>query len=104
MDAADLYEGLELAGYPVAYGKFRSAPELPYIVYVFIEAADLMADNTNYHGVGDYHVELYTANKDPTAEAAVETQLKALGLPFGKLEAFVESEDMYQVLYEVRLI
>lgn len=102
--SADLADGLELTGYPVAYRRFKSPQAPPFVVYLFAEGADLMADNENYLPIGDYHVELYTANKDPTAEAAVETQLKALGLPWAKLETFIDTENMYQILYQVRLI
>lgn len=104
MSAQELYTGLLGAGYPVAYHQFRSAQEPPFVVYRFANSADLMADNENYQAVSDYFVELYTANKDPTAEAAVEAELKALGLTWAKEEAFIDTEDMYQILYTVRII
>lgn len=104
MDMQELSEGLKLTGYPVAYRAFKSAQDPPFICYLFDQSADLMADNENYQGLGDYFVELYTTNKDPTAEAAVEVQLKALGLPFGKVESYIESESMFQILYTVRII
>jgi hypothetical protein len=104
VNVQDLYEGLLETGYPVAYRQFKSAPELPYIVYLFATSADLMADNENYQGIGDYQVELYTQDKDLTSEAVVEASLKALRLPFGKTEAYLDTEDMYEVLYEVRII
>jgi len=102
MNAEQLYAGLALTGYPVAYHKFKSAQSLPFIVYRFGASADLMADNGNYHSISDFEVELYTANKDPTAEAAVEAQLAALGLAYGKVESYVADEEMYQLFYTVR--
>lgn len=104
MDTAGLYQLLAATGYPVAYRQFRTAEEPPFIVYYFVESADLTADNVNYHPLGDYHIELYTNQKDPEAEAAVESKLRDARLPYRKLEAYIESEDLYQVLYQVRLI
>lgn len=102
MTLTEVYTGLKKAGYPVAYRAFKAATEPPFVCYLFIGSADVMADNSNYHGMSDLHVELYTSEKDPTAEAAVETQLKALGLAWSKFEAFIDAEDMYQILYQTR--
>lgn len=104
MDAADLFEGLQGTGYAVAYDHFNSAQTPPFICYRYIESADIYADNHNYVPRGDYHVELYTNNKDPAAEAAVEAELEALELPFQKAEAFIETEQMYQILYQIRIM
>lgn len=104
MNMQDLYQGLLAAGYPVAYRQFRSAPPLPYMVYLYVGGDDFHADNSNYHPIGRYHIELYTAEKDPVAEVAAEDALRALGLTWSKDEAFIDSEDMHQVLYQVQLI
>lgn len=103
MEAQDLCDGLELTGYPVRYRQFKSAQAPPFICYFFVESADFMADNVNYLKMGDYYVEVYTEDKDLAAEAAVEAQLKALGLAWSKSETFIDTEDMYMVLYEVRV-
>lgn len=104
MTVEELAEGLEAAGYPLAYRAFKSAQEPPFVVYLFVSSADFLADDRNYQPIGDYHVELYTTNKDPTAEAAVEEQLQALGLAFSKLETYIDTEAMYQILYTVRIV
>ena len=104
MTLAQLCTGLKKTGYPVAYYAFKSAQEPPFICYLFVASADLVADNTNYHAMSDVRCELYTSEKDLTAEAAVETQLKALGLAWSKAEVFIEAEDMYQITYTVRLV
>lgn len=111
MNAQDLYEGLLTTGYPVAYRAFKDGPKddadnlvWPYICYLFVGSADFMADDSNYHGAGDYQVELYTEVKDLEAEAVVEAALVTLGLSWSKTEAYLDTEDMYEILYEVRLI
>lgn len=104
MDAQDLCEGLELTGYPVAYRQFKSAQGPPFVVYLFLDDEDFKADNRNYLPISNYHVELYTKNKDPAAESAVETQLEALGLTWAKSETFIETEKTHQVLYQVQIM
>jgi hypothetical protein len=106
VNAVDLGDALAGTGYPVTYREWKpgQVPSLPYVVYLFVSSADVMADNENFQGVGDYHVELYSANKDPTAEAAVEAQLRALGLAWSKLETYIDTEAMYQILYTVRIV
>ena len=100
----DLYEGLVATGYPVAYRAFKSAQEPPFIVYLFANSADLMADNENYQPLSDYQVELYSEDKELVAEAAVETALRGLGLAWSKSEAYIDTEQMVEILYEVRIV
>jgi hypothetical protein len=106
MTAEDLADGLEATGYPVTYYEWAPGqePDKPYIVYLFVESADMLADNENYQAISDYHVELYTTNKDPTAEAAVEGELRTLGLAWSKSETKIPSEAMFQILYTVRIV
>jgi hypothetical protein len=104
VNAEDLYTGLTAAGYPVAYRAFKTAPALPYICYLFVTDHDLKADDSNYQGIGEYNVELYSAVKDEAAEAAVEAALATMGLTWSKSEVFIDSEDMYEVLYTVNVV
>ena len=104
MEASDLYTALQHTGYPVAYRAFKSATTLPFICYLLANEADLMADGENYCGLADYTIELYSANKDPTAEAAIESALRGLGLPWAKSEQWISTENMLETLYDVRLI
>ena len=103
MTAAELGAALQTV-YETAYRQFKTVQEPPFICYYLESHDDLMADDENYLAIGDYLIELYTEDKDPTAEAAVEAKLTSLGLPFGKLETPIASEQLYQVLYSVRLI
>lgn len=105
MTAQDLYDGLLETGYPVAYREFKSAQEPPFICYYFVDDDDLKADNKNYHPIGNYNIEFYTDKiKDTTGEAAIEAELETLELVWTKSETYIESEDMYEVLYQVQLI
>ena len=106
---AELYQALKAIGYPVAYSHFVSTPQSrapapPFITYRFIDSADVMADGRNYVEISDFAVELYTDTKDQVAEAAVQAKLKELGLPYVKSEAWIDSEKLFQVIYEIQLI
>lgn len=103
MTTQELYEGLLLTGYPVAYRAHKTAVAFPYLVYLFVNDADFNADDINYAGFGDYQIELYTEDKDEAAEAIVEAALVTLGLPWSKTETYLDTEDMHEVLYGVRL-
>lgn len=48
-------------------------------------------------------IELYTDKKDPMAESIVEAVLNANEIPFATTESFIESENMFQKIYEMRL-
>ncbi|OUM85689.1 MAG: hypothetical protein BAA01_09480 [Bacillus thermozeamaize] len=104
MTQAELFQALKSLGMPVAYGSFSSAVSPPFITYQFAYSSDLIADNINYVEVSNFQIELYTNKKDLAAEAAVQNKLKELGLPYSKVEAWIEEEKLYQVIYEIQLI
>ena len=109
MTLQELYTAIKVIGYPVAYSHFvvteqNPHPNPPYITYQFAYSSDLQADNQNYIGISNFQVELYTAEKDLAAEKKVEDKLKELGLPFSKVEAWLEDEKVFQIIYEVQLI
>ena len=106
MTHAEVYTMLTSTNLPVAYRfwKIGSVPSLPYIVYYYPNHDDFIADNKNYTSIAALNVELYTKNKDFTTEAAVESALNADGLVYDKTETYLESENMYQILYESEVI
>lgn len=109
MTLQELYTALKAIGYPVAYSHFEDtpqnpAPNPPFIVCREAYSNDLMADNQNYVPVSNVQIELYTDRKDPAAEAAVQNKLKELGLPYSKIETYIEDERLFQVIYETQLI
>ena len=104
MTQAQLYQALKSLGMPVAYGSFTSPVSPPFITYQFAYSNDFMADNINYFEISNFQVELYTSKKDLSAEQKVQDKLKELGLPYSKIEAFLEDEKLYQVIYEVQLV
>jgi hypothetical protein len=85
----------------VAYRAFPvgAAPELPFICYVDVSTDNFMADNQVYAVIYDVDVELYTQYKDPATESLVEACLKGLGIAWNKSDEYIDSENMYEILY-----
>lgn len=104
MTYLDLIEEMETLGFPCTYGSYKSAPKLPYTVIQFYNDDDFKADNHNYLDIGDYQLEYYNSKKYPPDEKKIEDRLKELRLPYSKTEAFLDSEDLYQIVYEIQLI
>jgi hypothetical protein len=99
---------LEAAGYPVAYSHFvetdnEPLPVPPFICYTVTFSANFSADNKTYKSIENVQIELYTDRKNLEAEAALELLLIENDLPYGTTETFIDSEQLYQKIYEVRL-
>lgn len=104
MTYMDVIVGMESIGLPCVYHKWSKAPPLPYTVILHTDNGDMMADNHNYLEIGNYQLELYTAIKHPPTEKKVEQWLKDHRIPYDKTEVFLDSEDMFQVVYDIQLI
>lgn len=99
---------LEATGYPVAYSHFKALPnkpipEPPYIIYLVTYSSNFHADNKVHKQVQNVDIELYTVKKDLQAELILESILDANDTPYDTAEAFIESENLFQKIYEVRL-
>ena len=78
----DVITMLEEAGLPLAYDHFAEgeSPDPPFLVF------------------------LYTDVKDPETETQIEDILIAHDLPYEKSEVWIESEKLYEVLYQTQII
>jgi len=89
---------LEGTGLRVAEDRFRKPPPLPYIV--FNENRSVRgSDSKNGIADRDITVELYAAEIDPVAEAAVESLLNARGLPHTRDRVWIDSEKFFMTTY-----
>jgi len=104
MTYLDIKQEMKNLGFPCKYGSFKSSPTPPFTTIQLAYNNDIMADNQNYEGIGNYQLELYTTSKHPPSEQLIENKLKELRLPYTKVETFLDSEDLYQVIYEIQLI
>lgn len=97
---------LDEIGFPTAYMQFPigAAPALPYTIFYYPSSDNFDADDTVYANVQRLNIELYTSNKSFTAEQAVENILNANHIVWEKSESYLDSEHMYEVLYETEIV
>ena len=101
MDEAALFALLKTTNLPVAYHHFTSPPSPPYMVYLFSYNSNFGADNKVYDAAKNFQVELYTKTKDLASEKLIEDALNGADVYWEKTEMYIESEGLYQVLYEI---
>lgn len=109
MTLNDIYTILKATGYPVAYSHFTATtnnplPTPPYITYLSAYSSNLKADNKVYHKIDNLQIELYTNKKDLAAEKKLEDLLDNNEIAYESTETWVDSEKLFQKIYEVRLI
>ena len=61
------------------------------------------ADNSMYFSFKMLDIELYTDVKNPELEKQVESVLKKRKIYYTKSEVWIESEKLYEVLYETEV-
>ncbi len=106
MTYENVIEMLEEAGLPLAYDHFAEdeSPEPPFLIFLFPGTDNVFADDTVYQKIDELNIELYTDKKNPETENLIEDILIAHELPYEKSEVWIESEKMYEVLYQTQMI
>ena len=108
MTLSELNLILQATGFPVAYSHFVESeneplPAPPFITYLVVYSSNFSADNVTYKQFQNIQIELYTDRKDLEAEAILEAVLNENEIPFDTTESYIESEQLFQKIYEVRL-
>jgi hypothetical protein len=105
MSFEKIVEMLMAMGLPFAYHHFAEgeSPDPPFIVYLSPGSHNFGADGKVYFKAKELDIELYTEKKDPELEEQVENILDAAGLFYDKTEVFIETENLYEVLYELEV-
>jgi hypothetical protein len=109
MTLEELKAILDLSGFPVAYSHFTESdneplPEPPFITYLVSYSSNFNADNKTYKQLQNIQIELYTDRKDLESETILETILNDNDIPFATTEIYIESEMLYQKIYETRFL
>lgn len=99
----ELKKILDATGFPVAYSHFSKKQKTPYICYLVAYSSNFFADNQVYKNISNIQIELYTSKKDLVIENNLELILNNNAIPYESTENFIESEDVFQKIYEVRL-
>ena len=105
MTHEEVLEMMESIGLPYAYDHFAEgeSPDPPFVVFLYPSADNFAADGIVYYAANALHIELYTDKKDPDSEALVEAALTEAELFFNKSEVWIESERLYELLYETEV-
>ena len=98
-------ELIKRMGLPFAYDHFAEgeSPAHPFICYLTPGSDNFAADGRAYYKINIVNIELYTDTKDPSVEQKVESVLDANGIFYDKTEVWIESEKLYEVLYQFEL-
>ena len=101
----DIANMLKEAGLPFAYDHFAEgeSPEPPFLIFLFPGSDNMFADNGVYFKISQLNMELYTDKKDPELEEKLEDILTAHEIPWEKSEVWIDSEKMYEVLYQTEI-
>lgn len=93
-------------GLPYAYYQFPegTAQAPPFVVFFYADTDDLFADDINYQRIATLNIELYTSEKDFATESTVEQILTNNNLTYYKEENYIDSEQMWQIAYEMEVI
>jgi len=105
MTHKDVMAMMEEIGLPFAYHHFAEgeSPEPPFVVFLYPGSNNFSADGVVYFKVNSLDVELYSDLKDTDLEEKIETVLDEYGLFYQKTEVFIETEKLYEVLYEMEV-
>lgn len=93
-------------GLPYAYYQFPegTAQAPPFVVFFYADTDDVFADDTNYQRIATLNIELYTSEKDFATESTIEQILTNNNLTYYKEENYIDSEQMWQIAYEMEVI
>lgn len=92
-------------GIPSAYDHFAEGESLdpPFICYLLPGSSNFAADGRVYFKGSEARIELYTDRKDLKSEAVVEEALDSAGIFYNRLEAWIGSEKLYEVVYSFEI-
>ena len=90
---------------PYAYHHFveGESPDPPFLVFLYPNSNNFAADGMVYFKVNRLNIELYTDLKDVELEETVEAVLDKHGIFYEKSEVWIESENLYEVLYQMEV-
>ena len=105
MNYEEIFEMMQEIGLPFAYHHFAEgeSPKPPFLIFLSPGENTFSADNLMYHSFKRLDIELYTDEKSPETEQKVEEILRQHNIYYTKTETWIESERLYEVLYETEV-
>ena len=101
----DLVRLLEETGIPFAYDHFAEgeSPDPPFAVFLYPGSNNFSADGKVYFKTDRLNIEIYTDIKNIELEQQTEVVLDGHGIFYEKSEVWIESENLYEVLYQMEV-
>ena len=105
MTYEQIAEMMEEMGLPFAYHHYAEgeSPAPPFLLFLSPRENPFSADNVAYFSCKQLDIELYTDKKLPELEEQVEAVLAKHEIYYTKTELFIDSEELYEVLYEMEV-
>ena len=105
MTYEEINEMMQETGLPFAYHHFAEgeSPDPPFTLFLSPGENTFGADNLMYFSFKTLHIELYTDAKSPEEEERVEEVLTQHNIYYTKTETWIESEKLYEVLYQMEV-
>ena len=105
MTHQEVLEMMDEMKLPHAYHHFveGESPEPPFLVFLYPNSDNFAADGMVYFKVNRLNIELYTDLKDVELEETVEAVLDEHGIFYEKSEVWIETENLYEVLYQMEV-
>lgn len=105
MEEEQIYLLLESLGIPVAYDHFIHNNEVsvspPFILYRNDQSEQFKADDKVFYKSKEYIIDLITDKKDLMLEETLEEIFNNNSLPWEKSETYIDTEEIYQITYNI---
>ena len=105
MSADEIVAMIERMYLPYAYHHYAEGetPALPYLIYTYPQSIPYAADDGVYVQGSSLQLELYSETRDLPIERRIEHMLDVNDLVYRKSEVYIESEQLYEVIYEMEV-
>ena len=105
MNYETLMSILRETGLPFAYDHFAEgeSPAPPFICFLFPGSNNFSADGKVFLKATEVRVELYTDEKNPEIEEAVEAVFDRYEIYYDKSEVWIDEERLYEVMYSFEI-
>ena len=96
---------MEEIGLPYAYHHFAEgeSPDPPFAVFLYPGSNNFSADGKVYFKTDRLNIEIYTDIKNIELEQQTEAVLDGHDIFYEKSEVWIESENLYEVLYQMEV-
>lgn len=105
MTHEEVKQMVESMGLPYAYHHFAEgeSPDPPFVVFLYPGSDNFAAEGKVYYKINKLNIELYTDLKDIELEETVEAVLDEHSIFYEKSEVWIETENLYEVLYQMEV-